>query len=280
MDFSNQYIESFEGMKEFLDTDPSFGFQISTGLVLKNYKNTYLRYSHWATSTELKGKSVLDIGCRVGAAGAYALANGANRYVGIDNESDLIDHAKNNLEKYFSNSDIELHYVDAEEFVSNCKEKFDFVFLGRVLHYINNGAGFLKAISKIADNIVFDDAHPPNFLIDYLIKNSNLNELELDNLLKKLELEYPIIETHHFSKIFKDYKNFPFNKIESTTKDFLGTAYSIGYLRKILNQENFTEDFSMYERIKKVFPEEYGYGIYKNRDGVKKYILRFAKTKG
>lgn len=43
------------------------------------------------------------------------------------------------------------------------------------------------------------------------------------------------------------------------------------------DRKEFIEDYQMYNSIKNLFPKEYVYGIYENRDGCKKYIVRFFK---
>jgi SAM-dependent methyltransferase len=273
----NNLVESFEDQPEFLTTDPSYQHQISTKLVMKDFKNCYLRFSHWATPAELKNKSILDIGCRVGATGGYIFKHGAARYVGIDNEKELIDSAHDNLKKYYPNSDYELHFVDAEEFVYHKnKEKFDIVFVGRVLHYIKNGALFLEALAKIADMIVIEDASPPLMPINYLLKHVRPGP-DIDAIIKHLEYGYSTSETDYFYNFFKDYDGYPFNTVTSSKDSFIGSAYTIGFLCRILNKQGFKEDFEMYENAKKLFPQEYGFGMYDKRDGAKKYILRFMK---
>jgi SAM-dependent methyltransferase len=271
-------FESFSNRPDFLNTDPSFNTQLSSGLTLKNYKNAYIRYAHWATPDEVREASVLDIGCRTGSAGGYVLKNSARRYVGIEKNKDLAETALSNLKKYYCNRNFEIIHNNAETFVSDCTEKFDFVFVGRVLHQISCGEKFLKDISKISNNIVIEDAHPPNFFTDYLLKNSTLNNQQLLSLENQLETVYSFVETYaDRSNIFTNFKDFPLLDLELKTNLKMGSAYSIGYLITILSQQGFKENFDMYNKIKCIFPEEYGYGLYQQRDGVKKYIMRFNK---
>jgi SAM-dependent methyltransferase len=272
----NKIIESFEDQPDFLTTDPSYEFQLSTGLIMKNFQNCYTRFSHWASPEEVKGKSILDIGCRVGATGGYVFKHSAARYVGIDNEKELIDLAQQNLDKYYSEKDYELYTVDAEEFIKSNKEKFDIVFVGRTLHYLVNGNLFLENLSKIANMIVIEDACPPLMPVSYLLRHVRPGP-DIDAILKHLEYDFSVAMTDYFFDYFKDHKGYPFNTVSSDKNSFLGTVYTIGYLKRILNKQGFKEDLEMYERIKKVLPQEYGYGIYNNQDGAKKYIIRFMK---
>jgi hypothetical protein len=272
----NKIIESFEDQPDFLTTDPSYEFQLSTGLIMKNFQNCYTRFSHWATPDEVKDKSILDIGCRVGATGGYVFKHSASRYVGIDNEKELIDLAQQNLDKYYSGKDYEVYTVDAEEFIKTNKEKFDIVFVGRTLHYLVNGNLFLENLSKIANMIVIEDACPPLMPVNYLLKHVRPGP-DIDAILKHLEYDFSVTMTDYFFDFFKDHKGYPFNTVLSDKNSFLGTVYTIGYLKRILNKQGFKEDLEMYERIKKALPQEYGYGIYNNQDGAKKYIIRFMR---
>jgi precorrin-6B methylase 2 len=262
----------FYDCEDFITKDPSYGFKFSHGLELYTLDNSYIRFNHWASPEELKNKTVLDIGCKVASAGGYTLMNGASKYVGIDNNQTYIDIAEKNLKKYYSASDWKLFSLDAKNFLEQNTQKFDFVFVGRVLNHINDGYSFIESISKIANTIIIEDAHPPMFL---------LNELAVSEaILKDVELNYPICETHYFHNIFQDYKNYPNHKITSQEDSLLGSAYSIGFLKRILNQLGFQENLSPYYSIKKIFPDEYGYGIYKQRDGIKKFIIRFERKNG
>lgn len=274
----NMGQELFLQQQDFIDRDSHSNYMPSHGLVLKNYKNTYIRFTHWATPEEIQGKKVLDLGCSVGAAGAYALYHGAAKYVGVDNDVTVTTIAKENLGKYYNSKNFDIILDSVEEFVNKLDEKFDIVFLGRVLHYVNTPYSFLKMLARnINFMITIEEAHPPTFLVEYLLSNSRLTTEEKNLILYKIEYEHPLIESHYYKDAFENFKNFPHNTIISKKNAAIGTGCSIGYLTLILNGENFKEQFDMYNSIKTIFPEEYGYGIYENRDGCKEYIVRFFR---
>lgn len=51
------------------------------------------RYSAMLPADLVQNKTILDLGCGLGAAGAWALLNGANRYVGIDIQDSCVRKA-------------------------------------------------------------------------------------------------------------------------------------------------------------------------------------------
>lgn len=263
----------FYKQSEFVTKDPSFNFKAESEVIMHNHENLYLRLTHWILPEQLKGLTVLDIGSKVSAAGAYSLFNGAAKYVGVEQDYNLVKVAEENIKKYYPFADTSIVCSSAEDFIDRCNEKFDIVFLGRVLHSIKDGAHYLKRLSKIANSIVIEDVHPLNMPVTFL-SDQLKNTVDLTLLFYNLEYCYPLSESHSLD-LFEQIKSYPC--VDDNTNRLSKTLYSIGFLKGLLSPEGFSYDLSAYESIKNLFPEEYGYGLYKNRDGVKKYIMRFNK---
>lgn len=267
----------FFSQPEFVLSDPAHEYKTSGGVLVHDQKNLYTRYESWEVSSKLAGKSVLDIGSKVSSAGAYCLNSGASRYVGVEKNQNFIDIATVNLKKYYKGFDVSLICQDAEEFINACTEKFDIVFVGRTLHQISNGIDFLKKIGSISNKIVIEDVHPPHLMIHEMTKKFNDKDL-LEKIVKELEYNYPVLETHPF-EIMNYLGEYPFtNTSELISNNDSGSMYSMGLLKNIFVPLGFVPDLSSYEQMKLLFPEEYGFGLYNKKDGIKKYIIRFQKN--
>jgi hypothetical protein len=267
-------MNPFYNQPDFLTRDPSFNFKTESGIVLNNQENLYTRLTHCIPLKDIKGRSVLDIGSKTSAAAGYVLFNGASKYVGVEKDYDLSKIANENIKKYYPGADASILCSSAEEFIKNTNKKFDIVLLGRVLHLINDGAYFLKKLSTIANTIIIEDVHPLCMPVVYL-KDHLENQSDFIPLFYNLEYSYALSETYSLD-LFEQIKNYPC--VDDNTDRLSSTVYSIGFLKGLLSPVGFNCDLSSYENLKKIFPEEYGYGLYKNRDGVKKFVARFNKN--
>src|SRR3989338_3961687 len=104
----------------------------------------------------LKGKSVLCIGCGTGEECKHLESLGAKRVVGIDISKGLIDFAKK------SYPDFEFHVMDMEK-LNFPDNSFDFVYSSLTMHYIKDWTKTLNDIHKILKKdgtFLFSTHHP------------------------------------------------------------------------------------------------------------------------
>lgn len=100
----------------------------------------------------LDGKRCLDLFAGSGALGFEALSRGADRVVMVENQRTM--HAALALNaKQLDAHNLTLVYADARQYVRNCKETFDVVFLDPPFN-----TDFLEAILYILPDILADDA--------------------------------------------------------------------------------------------------------------------------
>lgn len=266
-------MNPFHYQSDFVTRDPSFNFKTESDVILCSSENMYERFWHWIQPKELAGLSILDIGSKISSACGYVLYNGSTRYLGIEKDPCLVKIAKENIQKYYSTADAVVRCMSAEDFIETNGEAFDIAFLGRVLFQIDDAVHFLKKLSKIANTIIIEDVHPLHMPTVYLIDKLDYKKTDLTDLLCNLEYNYSIAESYSLD-LFDQLKKYPYTKDNTP---HCSTVYSIGYLKELFKSLGFTCDLSSYENIKKIFPSEYGYGLYKNRDGVKKFIIRFDR---
>jgi 2-polyprenyl-3-methyl-5-hydroxy-6-metoxy-1,4-benzoquinol methylase len=96
---------------------------------------------------DLRGKSVLDVGCRLGFFCFEALKRGAQRVVGIDVEPESIRKARLLAECLGVEVRFEARDVEREPL----RERFDYVLCLNVLHHLSNPIGALEQLASIAD---------------------------------------------------------------------------------------------------------------------------------
>jgi len=105
---------------------------------------------------DIRGKSVLCVGCGTGEECEYLKSQGAKRVVGIDISSGLIEVAKESF------TGIEFEVMDMEQ-LSYMPDSFDVVYSSLTMHYVQDWIRVFKEILKVmkADGrFIFSTHHP------------------------------------------------------------------------------------------------------------------------
>lgn len=107
---------------------------------------------------EMKGKTLLDLGCGYGWHCKYAVEHGASSVVGIDLSSKMIDKARE------INSDEKIEYrCEAVEDFDYLSAKFDVVLSSLTFHYIESFAEICKKVNtslNVGGSFIFSVEHP------------------------------------------------------------------------------------------------------------------------
>ena len=107
---------------------------------------------------DLKGKTVLDLGCGYGEMSRYFIDLGAERVVACDISQNMINLAK----KINGHEKIEYLVLPMEQ-LSSLDEKFDIVFSSLAFHYIEDFDKLIKDISSHLNSkgiLLFSQEHP------------------------------------------------------------------------------------------------------------------------
>lgn len=107
---------------------------------------------------DLKGKSILDLGCGYGEMSKYFISKGAKRVVGCDISENMLSLAN----KVNSDNNIEYKLLSMEE-LNKLDEKFDLIFSSLAFHYIEDFDKLIKDIySHLNENgvLLFSQEHP------------------------------------------------------------------------------------------------------------------------
>lgn len=142
---------------------------------------------------DLKGKTVLCIGCGTGEECEYLKSIGAKRVVGIDISNGLIDFAKK------SYPDLEFQVMDMEK-LNFSDDSFDFVYSSLTMHYVKDWTKTLRGVHKILKrngSFLFSTHHPVKW--GSSVKRTKEKDLFL--------MGYEKYESSEKNKVFGDYLN-------------------------------------------------------------------------
>ncbi len=107
---------------------------------------------------DVRGKSILDLGCGDGMFGQMLLAMGCKSYFGVDGSANMIAKAKINL----ATSAAQIEHATLEDWSYPVSE-FDMVFARLVLHYIDDVEALFNRISDsmtTGGTLIFSVEHP------------------------------------------------------------------------------------------------------------------------
>ena len=126
------------------------GIQTAPDHFLGDYPN--IKWKHFAHSipSDLRGKSVLDIGCNGGFYSIEMKRRGADRVVGIDFDEDYLAQAR--FAAQVSGLEIEFRRLSVYE-VGKLREKFDIVLFMGVLYHLRHP---LLALDLIHEHVAKD----------------------------------------------------------------------------------------------------------------------------
>jgi hypothetical protein len=203
-------------------------------------------YQEWITPSDVKDKTILDLGSQFGWLGTYCVENGVKEYVGVE----LDPYAYHRSIAENTSSNIRFFHMDLEDYLDECISKqisFDIAIISRTLEGSPNQVSILQKLSKTVDHIVLEVNVPTN-----IVASDVLTELEKNNptdqvleLIKKtrynIEYKSKFVEYH-------DYSGKPIWAIPS-----------IGMYNSIMVRLGFQLSLDTYERVKQKWPTEYGF---------------------
>lgn len=253
----------FVEWNEFIDTDPRVN-RTNTGFggYNVNAKFQYARHLVMMPPDLIRGLSVLDLGCAVGATGAWALANGATRYVGVELQKDFCNKARTNLTNRLPNGNWEIKEAGLIDFFNSNTEKFDFITLFGVIY---QGIFFEDMLRKVVDlnptHIAVDSNETIylNKLLENTTEIDSVKKLPLVEYVKNQQMVGEELENSHV--ITGANPNFPALEVVLSTFDFLGTDLS-GKLKKLFPVDTNNRYYGLFSKntqIKKPIDFETSY---------------------
>jgi len=146
-------------------------FDLATDFI--EYDNRRLRTHHQTTKLSLfnklkvqlpdwliKDKTVLDLGSCLGAAGYYAIHNGAKEYIGVEAQTHYVDLSNKLLSKYCPTYSYKIIQQEIEDFLDEQiakGTKYDVVLAAGVIYCFLDIVSILKKICMISKDVVVID---------------------------------------------------------------------------------------------------------------------------
>ena len=203
----------------------------------------------------IKDKTILDVGCCMGATGAWALANGARHYTGIDARQKDLELGARIFKKYFEKNQYTLIETWAEKYEP--KEKYDIVIASGVMYSVFDSFDFVKKIADLAqDIIIVDNVHPFN---GYRRLFPNATDEQRQAVSKTLSIIQPS-ERIRFN-----------SKNEAKSIRISASIISLQALILLMKNVGYRYDDSLYQSAEKEI--EYYYDIRKHN----RYMSKFVK---
>ena len=203
----------------------------------------------------IKDKTILDVGCCMGATGAWALANGARHYTGIDARQKDLELGARIFKKYFQKNQYTLIETWAEKYEP--KEKYDIVIASGVMYGVFDSFDFVKKIANLAqDIIIVDNVHPFN---GYRRLFPNATDEQRQAVSKTLSIIQPS-ERIRFN-----------SKNEAKSIRISASIISLQALILLMKNVGYRYDDSLYQSAEKEI--EYYYDIRKHN----RYMSKFVK---
>jgi len=206
-----------------------------------NAEFQYRRFSIALPPETVKGKRVVDLGCLIGGAGAWCLANGAASYTGVELQREFTTPAQVNFAKYFPNANWQILEQSFTDFFNTNTESYDIVIGYGITHTDLDVHSLLRNIANLdADVIAMDSKKPP--LITKVLPSLGVDP----ELIEKID-QLSIIELFDFGMLSSGPKRYD-HKSPLTTS---------GALVDIFNSLGYGVYTSYTEELKKYFPDVY-----------------------
>jgi SAM-dependent methyltransferase len=172
---------------EFVDQDPRKDRETVGASYTVDANFQFIKHQLSMPAELILGKSVLDLGCCVGATGAWSLHHGATRYVGVDLQKKFCQLASSNLQKRFPGQNWTIKQQSLTDFFKDNTEQFDIVVLFGVLYNSIYFESLLKNTTEL---------EPAVILIDSINPLLNISDSKLANLplVEYVENQYMLAE--------------------------------------------------------------------------------------
>lgn len=220
-------MDAFQKFPHFIDTDIRINRPDTSGY---NVNYTLMKNRHLSLFPVdlVNGRSVLDLGCCVGATGAWVLDSGATSYTGVELQKSFANQAKENLSKSFSKDKWEIFEISFEEFFKLNSNRYDIVYAGGLLYSSLYYQELIKNIASIANVAVVVESRTPGIIISFLKENLSAEFL-------------PMVQYNNNGNMLHE------NSANLTVRN---ATPSLGAVSMILDDLGFEIDYELYNKIK------------------------------
>ncbi|MEI6970499.1 MAG: class I SAM-dependent methyltransferase [bacterium] len=250
-------LEVFGKYPEFIDTDPRLrrtdGYQISADFM-------EIRHECMLDSSYVKGRKILDMGCCVGATGAWVLHHGATFYHGIEYDAELANLSRANLEKYFSHDRWKVDTTSVEDFLKSNKERYDIIIASGIIYSFFDPIPILNGMAGIADSITIESVNP-----------FRARDSEPRNVLSAIRGDRALWRSFMEDTPFMVLKIQPMMRGVEAIR-YRATVPGQGYLKGYMDIVGFKHVEAVHDTLESRLPERYNPSA--------RFALRFDKVSG
>ena len=118
------------------------------------------RHSNTLPADTLRSKTLLDLGCYIGATGHWALEHGCLHYTGIELITQHLQHAKQLLSKYHHEDKFSLVQAEIGKFLTTFQQHYDIVVAWGVLNTFVDPIPVIQNLLRISDRVLIDSPIP------------------------------------------------------------------------------------------------------------------------
>lgn len=176
----------------------------------------------------VRGKTILCLGCGAGEECAHIKSLGAKKVVGVDISKSLINTAKKNF------PDIEFEIMDMEK-LNFAQSSYDLVYSSLVLHYVKNWTKVLNEVKRVLKKkgIFLFSTHNPTYWCAFKKEDGNeklrILGYKKDKKTKEIEVYGDYLDVRKINDVWFDnfkvtYYHKPFSSI---IKDVLKSEFKI-----------------------------------------------------
>jgi SAM-dependent methyltransferase len=227
---------------DFIERDPrnNRGTRPHSGRYQPTAKFQYTRHKILLGKDVLEGQDVLDLGCCVGASGAWALHHGAKSYTGVEMEEGFCKIAQENLEKYFSSHNWVIKHQAIERFFEENTKSFDVVIAFGIIFSSADTQSIIKLICNITKKrLLLEENYP-----DHIVKLKNI-EKKYPKLLPAFGLDIDLLSTQEMQDTITVYR------------PIKGTHLSLSFVKALVNHHGFDIEQDFTKTLAGLLPNEY-----------------------
>ena len=231
----------FDKYPEFIELDPRTKRKPTRSYAMDK-EFAHRRFHGFFQHVDLRGKSVLDLGCCTGALGAYVLEQGAAYYHGVEYDKELADIAYDTLDKYFADKYFVINQMFMEDFFKRNDQRFDYIVASGVIYAYYNPSELLDQLVSISDNIIIESRHP----VKRWLKEMYGIEMKQEELEK-----LPLVVYYPNKKASMMYSN------KTANVRFNGSAPTKGFIDYYMDMLGYKCDSNVYQTSKAMNPHVY-----------------------
>ena len=155
-------MSCFDDAPEFIELD-NRQFRLLSAVTKEQMEN---KHEVLFPRSLVEGRTILDLGCCLGATGHWCLSEGATHYTGVEVQETYATAARMLMSKYHPNDAIIIE-SSIEDFLATNTQQYDVVAILGVIYVFTDYYSILKKITDIArESVVVESLYPDRDIFD------------------------------------------------------------------------------------------------------------------